>query len=428
MRWKWGILKDAFRDAQNARIGSYTHLKYPSWGERTHFGNDVLANCGSTIYAPGDGVVEDIVNSGDQNFNSLGNAVIIKHAGQGKNGADIYSLFLHMRDTPNVVLNQVVNTSSKIGVVGTTGSANGICHSHVELRYFANRFSSYNNIYANGSVSNTQYAINNWENPNSYLLKSSTSLSTTPYFDGTGSLVDSAGGCTDDGCTQDYVKLHSHDNQLSSGFFQVLWKQGKCESVELDGLTYADVEVRSWDGYGTDSEYYKLSALPAVVPLKSNQWNLIAVKTTAAIPKGSSRTLKASCVASNYNDSRVSKVEGTPMSFDLDYGWGGNGSIISHSNNKYFGRDRDDVSLLRDKKTLAAFQVTRSSTCQTVRFETPVSFDLSWKTWDAESWQGNRTINNGDTFTLPTNGDWWILKVKAPATGQNGSYVEAICE
>lgn len=329
-------------------------------------------------------------------------------------GSDNWSTgYLHMKNI--VKKTGCVSKGDKIGELSNVSNiASFSPHLH---------FAVYNSHGKSGLQS-----VNVKINEVSYPLTSASPLSTTPIFDGTGSLVDSAGSCEEYGCTHDDVKLHPHDNQLSSGFFQVLWTQGKCEAVELDGLTYADVEVRSWDGYGTDSEYYKLSALPAVVPLKSNKWNLIAVKTTAAIQKGSTRTVSASCVANSYNDARVSKVEGTPMMFDLDYGWGGNGSIISHSKNEDFGRSMDWVVLLRDKNTLAAFQVTRSSTCQTVRFKTPVSFNLSWKTWDAESWQGSKAINNGDTFTLPINGDWWILKVKAPATGKNDSYVEAICE
>ena len=50
---------------------------------------------------------------------------------------------------------------------------------------------------------------------------------------------------------------------------------------------------------------------------------------------------------------------------------------------------------------------------QLFKFETPVSFNLSWKLWDDEEWQGNKTVSNNDIFTLPS-GYWWILKVKAP--------------
>lgn len=169
-----GILKESFRNANNAMVGSYTHLKFPSWGNRTHLGNDVLADCGQPIYAPGYGVVVDVVSSLTTNFNSFGNAVIIRHPFGGIDGRDIFSLFLHMQETPLVQVGNTVTRDVQIGAIGTTGSANGICHSHVELRYFQARFStdwSPGNIYAPTDINSESYAINHWENPNSFALR-----------------------------------------------------------------------------------------------------------------------------------------------------------------------------------------------------------------------------------------------------------------
>lgn len=81
--------------------------------------------------------------------------------------------------------------------------------------------------------------------------------STVPYFDGAGSLIDpqsSISSCPF-GCSTDLIKLHPHSQQNSAGFFQVFRIPGVCEAVKLEGLVYADVEVRSWSGAGSDSVY-----------------------------------------------------------------------------------------------------------------------------------------------------------------------------
>lgn len=257
----------------------------------------------------------------------------------------------------------------------------------------------------------------------------------TPYFDGTGSLIDPT-NCTGQGwgCSHDEVKLHSHPNQISAGFFQVFRVNGACDAVRLEGLAAADIEVRLWDSYGIDSKYYHVDDMKdsgAVIPLiyNENKWNLIGVKTTAAI--GDIRTLSAKCDTGGGMSDNVSEVSGTPMKFDENYSWGGNGSIISHAQNGEYGKIKDEVVLFRDKKTLAAIQVTKTAQCSKVTFNTfntPNGFHLSWKEWDATDWQGDQVIYNGQSFPLPSGGGQWVLlKIKAEATGQNGSYVQAVC-
>jgi murein DD-endopeptidase MepM/ murein hydrolase activator NlpD len=53
---------------------------YPSIGKRTHVGVDLVAACGTPVYAFKDGHVIDLVESKeDQNFDSLGYMVLIQH-------------------------------------------------------------------------------------------------------------------------------------------------------------------------------------------------------------------------------------------------------------------------------------------------------------------------------------------------------------
>ncbi|MCX7087229.1 MAG: hypothetical protein NTV00_04150, partial [Methylococcales bacterium] len=108
--------------------------------------------------------------------------------------------------------------------------------------------------------------------------------------------------------------------------------------------------------------------------------------------------------------------------------------LIGHSNNHSiqntidgFGRNIDTVVLLRDKNTLSVFQVTRTDTCKNIKFSTPVPIEVSWKGWNVKDWSASKVINNGDKLSLPTDKYWWLLKIKAPATNQNGTQVDAEC-
>ncbi|RKZ35849.1 MAG: hypothetical protein DRQ49_18775 [Gammaproteobacteria bacterium] len=262
-------------------------------------------------------------------------------------------------------------------------------------------------------------------------ITSPPSLPPNPYFDGTGSLVDPQNNNGCDGCERDYVKLHSHGVLASAGFFQVFKISGVCESIDLTGLNSASIEVRSWSGRGTDSEYYSING-SSTIPL-TNTWNLVAFQTNHPIASGSTKTIKATCRSNN--SSNVSEVSGIPMMFDGNYHWGGNGSIINHSNNQShsdtqagYGRNRDTAVLLGSKKTLSVFQVTNTQSCSKVKFSTPVSFNLSWKLWNEKNWQGSKTINDKDIFTFPTSDYWWILKVEAPAINNSDSRIDVVCE
>lgn len=239
-----------------------------------------------------------------------------------------------------------------------------------------------------------------------------------PYFDGTGSLIDPQNTeCPAEGCDNDYVELHPHVNQTSAGFFQVFKVPNVCEAIKLENLGEASVEVRSWAGRGENSKYYDVNDYFSTVPLTSNAWSLVAFKTKRPIKE--TQRVHAVCLRSRI--AIAPEVSGTPLQFENDNYWGGNGSIIGHSDNQFngdtiagYGRTQDTVVIFEDKKALSGFQVTKSESCEKIKFETPVSFNLSWKFWNEKDWRGSRTIRNNDIFTLPSDGYWWILKVKAP--------------
>lgn len=445
-----GILKVSFRNATNVSLGAYTHLRFPSWGQRTHFGNDVLADCGSAIYAPGSGLVEDVVRPNTANFNTLGNAVVIRHAGAGRGGADLFSLFLHMEASPPVSIGDLVTSETAIGRVGTTGSANGICHSHVELRYFAARFSTeYSNIYADGDVSSTSYAHDNWENPNAYSIN----LIPMSVFDGSGSLVDPTrlGTCSrigNFGCSRDVVRLHPH-SLPSTGTFQILSQAGVCDYVRVEGLLSAYISVKRWNETypgNTDglSTIYKAVSLPAHVKVPSNDWVLLTVTSTAPVPANQYRDVTLTCVQGTFSQlppgnqisniappvaTRATDPSSLLVTLESDFHWSGSGSLISISGNNSFsatiggfGRDRDEAIKLNSKKSLLSFQAYSDGTiCRSVRItdaagSTGAVVETSTKVWTDSLWSQPISGQLPITVTIPGAG-YWIIKVRPAAIG-----------
>ena len=167
-------------------LGSYTHLYYPAFGS-THFGVDILANCGKSIYPLYDGKV--VARLEDYGRSSPGNAIMIRHPGKGRNGNDLYTIYLHLQSDP-LTIGEAVKTNIPIGKIGETGftcnkcpKGAGACHTHFEIRNFFDPTTAGNgwyhskslgcrtknpNIYACGDVREKDWAKNDWENPKSY--------------------------------------------------------------------------------------------------------------------------------------------------------------------------------------------------------------------------------------------------------------------
>ena len=88
----------------------------------THEGQDVMANCGTSLVAARGGTVKFA------GFQSLaGNYIVIDGAGTGYD-----YVYMHLRDPSPLKKGQRVLTGDPIGVVGQTGDATA-CHLHFEL-------------------------------------------------------------------------------------------------------------------------------------------------------------------------------------------------------------------------------------------------------------------------------------------------------
>jgi len=145
----------------------YKHNKV--YGSFTHLGTDINAPVGSEVCSMADGIVVEVWNDGVHS--GMGNGIRIKHPGCGKNGQDIYTLYLHLQtqDKPTTlfIIGDKVSKGQKIGRIGDTGS--GIVHLHFEIRYFTTLcHPQYGRIHIPGDITASEIAQNDWENAETY--------------------------------------------------------------------------------------------------------------------------------------------------------------------------------------------------------------------------------------------------------------------
>lgn len=153
------------------QIGEYRHGTYPSWGNNTHVGYDIVAPCDTIIRSWKRGRVIDVVEKkSDPNFNSLGFMVLMDHSTAGS-GTPEYGIYLHMKDPPRgadkkpIAKGMDVAQGETIGLVGKTGAAQG-CHLHFEVRRFAERFHPvWANIYGQGDKRGDKAFLQDWSDP-----------------------------------------------------------------------------------------------------------------------------------------------------------------------------------------------------------------------------------------------------------------------
>lgn len=149
----------------NAQLGEFRHGTYPSIGDRTHVGVDLVSSCGAPVYAYDGGRVIDLIASeADQNFGKLGYMVLIEHE-VPEEERPLASLYLHLKTPPLVRKNQKVKAGTKLGEVGDTGFSLG-CHLHFEVRHFLSRFHrEWKKIYGDGDKRSSEEFREDWEDP-----------------------------------------------------------------------------------------------------------------------------------------------------------------------------------------------------------------------------------------------------------------------
>jgi murein DD-endopeptidase MepM/ murein hydrolase activator NlpD len=151
------------------QLGEYRHGTYPSRGNRTHVGVDVVAPCGTPVLAIEDGTIVDRIRSrADPDFASLGYMAIVEHPAS-VTGRTFYSLYLHLEAPP--VAGEHVERGARLGRVGATGRATG-CHLHLEVRYFRARVSPvWKHIYGPGDQRTSPHFREKWEDPVAFVAQ-----------------------------------------------------------------------------------------------------------------------------------------------------------------------------------------------------------------------------------------------------------------
>jgi murein DD-endopeptidase MepM/ murein hydrolase activator NlpD len=158
----------------------------------THSGSDLVADCGTPVYALADGVVVDTISEKtDRDWTYLGYMVRIKHPATAT-GLPLPSVqmvetetqYLHMQEPPLVQVGNVVLKGTQLGKVGHTGAAWG-CHTHFEVRHFSGRYmadpswNSPRNIYGKGDQTSGKLFKEKWSDPVPLLSKLPETLQAT---------------------------------------------------------------------------------------------------------------------------------------------------------------------------------------------------------------------------------------------------------
>lgn len=390
----------------------------------------------------------------DREFYSLTNGVVLAATPVRSNAIAVFddaanktTIYLHAR-TVFVKIGDRINVGARLGIQGNSGlgysNTNSSEHVHVEVR--------------TGNTPAAACGASSAIDPVDYLYdESKGGLVPLSFIDGAGSLVDPGNNkdCISNGnfgCSKDTVRLHPHSTS-STALFQVLKQYGQCDYVRVSGLKEAYISVKGWSeqypgetGLG-NSAIYKADALPADIPLTNSDWSIIAVTTTVPIPANSIRDINLECVGGfgiqswqlkklTADISSASNAVARKLSTQGGYSWGGNGSLITFSNNQIINDTRSNYGRYRDVAktisgvnagTVAVFQVYNSPTyaCNKLIINNSLvnsSATISWKSWAKATWTG---VSTKLPYTLLLNGsDYSIIKIEG---NFNASNLNATC-
>lgn len=110
----------------------HEHGQFPSIGQRTHPGIDIISACNQDVTAPWGGKVELVIKAGNANFPKTGNAVVLRH-NERLNQA-VFTAYFFLGAAPMIDGFEV----EKGQVIGKTGRLHGTdeCGVHFEVRNF----------------------------------------------------------------------------------------------------------------------------------------------------------------------------------------------------------------------------------------------------------------------------------------------------
>ncbi len=151
--------------------GGFAHGSYPSVGQRTHPGIDLISACGQNVTAPWDATIERVIKAGDADFPSIGNAVILRHSGRWN--PPVYSTYFFLGSTPEVREGDL----AKGEIIGQTGPLHtpSTCGVHFELRNFGTEqgpiHTLWHNVLGVGDWTMDAEFTDNWRDPKAWLTR-----------------------------------------------------------------------------------------------------------------------------------------------------------------------------------------------------------------------------------------------------------------
>jgi hypothetical protein len=299
-----------------------------------------------------------------------------------------------------------------------------------------------------------------------------TSLIGQAVIDGVGSLIDPSNGgqCASNGnfgCSRDVVRLQSWAMR-SAGVFQV-YNDGSCGFVRISGLPSANIMIKAWDeaypgqryrGGGTGG-IYRANSLPANMPVPGG-WSLVHVSSLS--PLSGAVDVQLQCQSGGFFQLSTGQISVTASSTSLSDGsgtflgatydeyfaaWGGNGSLITFSNNRAapdvaagFGRNVDIANTygLSLFSTVLFQGYSGGSTCRNVRVSSNKSgtiAEIRVKEWSQRNWNyvagspapsqyGYRTVSLPFVVPMP-GGEYTLIKVDPFTNGTAPESITAAC-
>lgn len=374
----------------------------------------------------------EIVSSGWHN--GFGNYIVVQH------NDGLYSQYAHLKTIS--ISTGIVKKGMVLGKSGNTGSYSGGTHLHLQMTTTKNLITS---LAGTERVDFQGFTINEVDKLNSLACSSvqrKTSLNTVyqgnssntteskaSYFDGAGSIIQTATNCW--GCNKDEARMQAH-NIPSTVVFQ--WTaESNCSYLKIKASDNSGFKVtvknKLWNDHLVKAAYK--ATLPITVSNKG-YWNTTAITSQESL--SSTKRIIAECTNSPIAFNKTN-IEKDLVDFSNGYYWAGNGSIISKDGSGTgTGVTEDWAVAFNSNKAFTIFQWQSSNRCSSLLLEDSGNSSVSvnqvdMKGWADTTWKGNHLCNGSLPCTLNAPVDsYQIVKIKTNASSVPSGTIHASCK
>lgn len=261
-------------------------------------------------------------------------------------------------------------------------------------------------------------------------------------FDGAGSIIRTNNNCW--GCNKDEARMQAH-NVPSTVVFQ--WTAtSNCSYLKVgvaDGAGIGNipldvvVHTKRWNDQSSDTAYK--ATLPITVS-KKDYWNTTAITSQQSL--STTIRLIAKCANEQIPFSKAN-IDNEFVQLVDNYYWAGNGSLIAKDNIPDYNTEdagvRQDWAIaFNQHKAMSIFQWQPSEACSSLLIDTKFGGDdddfanvnqVDIKPWSATSWSGENLCSQLPCIIDdPSNGNYYILKIKTNAGAVKSGYIHASCK